>query len=133
MSDHPRTDALDTALEPLAESITSENWQQNVTRIVSELLLHSGQLERELAAATAERDEAVKQLEFARDVHNDHYKRISASLNAASAAWDEERQRAEREGKRVAVLRNALQRIRNLDYRGNRPLSADIADEALKP
>ena len=87
----PRTDA--------AWSATFDGQQMSAGRTARALREHSQQLETELAALTAERDQLRDQLAAARQRET-----------VAIASWDEERGRALREGARVVELKARAER-----------------------
>jgi hypothetical protein len=58
----PRTDALCAKLQPLAESLSEDNFGELTVQCIAESLALCSTLERELAEAIAERDAARAEL-----------------------------------------------------------------------
>jgi hypothetical protein len=107
MSDTPRTDSRLTAILDADGFVDQSNCPQRWVN-------HGRELERELNAA----NERIKQLEDNRTV-------AAANSFANMLAYEDAIAKIKR-------LEEALRRIANQDYRGNRSTESQIAAEALK-
>jgi hypothetical protein len=84
--------------------------------------IECSKLERELNEVTKERDEAVFVTEKVLRDFSEHSRSHCKALDKLIAA-----------NERIKRLEEALHRIANTDYRGNRSTESQIAFEALKP